>query len=61
MPYSYYEFDEFLDIYDDKLYMYYMESGAYYDTPREEFDENEYEDYLTGKGIWSVKNRTNNI
>ena len=53
MPFVHYDFDEFLEIYDDKLYEYYMESGAYYDTDREAFDESEYYDYLQEKGIWS--------
>jgi hypothetical protein len=47
------EFQDFLDIYEQEVYCAYMESGAYYDTERESFDELEYEDYLLGHGQWS--------
>lgn len=45
-------FEEFLDLHDDDIYCEYMETGAYYDTEREDFDEWVYEAYLRDEGQW---------
>ena len=45
-------FEDFLDIHDDDIYCAYMETGSYYDTEREVFDELEYESYLKDEGQW---------
>ena len=47
------DFDSFLELYDDDLYAIFMETGAYYDTEREAFDETQYEDYMQNRGFWS--------
>lgn len=46
-------FEKFLEKFDDDLYIMYMESGSYYDTDREIFDEIQYEDYMNGRGKWA--------
>lgn len=46
-------FEDFVDYYDNDIYIAYMETGAYYDTEREAFDESEYEAYLRGEGQWN--------
>lgn len=53
-------FEAFLEKFYDDLYVMYMETGAYYDTDREHFDEIQYEDYLTGRGLWvNLRKETN--
>jgi hypothetical protein len=47
------EFQAFLDMYENEVYAAYMETGAYYDTERESFDEFEYDGYLRREGQWS--------
>lgn len=46
-------FESFLEVYEEEIYCAYMETGAYYDTDRETFDDNEYESYLRGEGQWT--------
>jgi len=46
-------FEDFLDMYDEDIYCAYMETGSYYDTSREVFDDSEYESYLRGEGQWT--------
>lgn len=45
-------YEEFLEKFYDEIYIMYMETGAYYDTDREHFDEMMYEDYTNGRGKW---------
>lgn len=47
------DFETFLDLYDEDLYIKYMETGCYYDTDREAFDELEYESYCKREGSWA--------
>lgn len=47
------DFETFLELYDDELYAMYMETGCYYDTERELFDEQQYDEYCTRTGRWS--------
>ena len=47
------DFETFLEMYDDDLYIEYMETGCYKDTDREQFDEQAYEDYCNRKGRWA--------
>lgn len=47
------EFGDFCEIYESEIYCAYMETGSYYDTDREDFDELEYESYLLGQGQWA--------
>ena len=49
------DFESFLDKYDDELYIEYMESGCYYDTEREDFDDWMYEDYMKNPEVWEQK------
>ncbi len=51
------EFQDFLDIYEEDIYCAYMESGSYYDTDKEKFDEAEYEEYLRGEGQWACTSK----
>jgi len=48
------EFGDFTEIYEDEIYCAYMETGSYYDTEWEDFQELEYEDYLAGGGHWKA-------
>lgn len=50
-------FEDFLFKYEEDLYIMYMESGAYYDTDREVFDEIQFDDYEHGRGIWLNKRK----
>ena len=48
------DFETFLDLYDDDLYAMYMENGLNYENvDREEFDEEQYENYCNRRGVWA--------
>ena len=46
------DYEGFLEKYEEELYARYMETGSYYDTEREDFDEGEYEEYMQNRGGW---------
>ena len=54
-------YEEFLERFYDEVYITYMETGAYYDTRRELFDEMMYEDYLRNPERWENQRRETNM
>ena len=54
-------YEKFLEKYDDDLYVAYMETGAYYDTDREDFDYIQYEDYVNNRGLWVKRQESSTL
>jgi hypothetical protein len=50
-------YDEFIDLYEDDLYIEFMETGAYYEFEQEDWLEERYEEYERSKH--QDKTRTN--